>query len=96
MAPPPTVFEGCVLRSALLKEKKQQIGKQATENIIQKNTTNDEQRRLQVHVRCLLQQHQATNTSVVVVVVVGGGGVVIVAVFVISFSLKFVYFYVFL
>ena len=36
MAPPPTVFEGCVLRSALLKEKKQQIGKQATENIIQK------------------------------------------------------------
>ena len=53
------------------------------------NTTNDEQRRLQVHFRCLVKQHQATKTSVVVVVV-GGGGVVIVAVFLVSFSLKIV------
>ena len=36
VAPPPTVFEACVLRSVFLREKKQQIGKQATENIIQK------------------------------------------------------------
>ena len=57
------------------------------EQTTRKNTTNDEQRRLQVHFRCLEKHHQATKTTVVVVVV-GGGGVVIVAVVVLSFLLN--------
>ena len=44
------------------------------------NATDDEQRRLQVHFRCLVKQHQATKTSVVAGVV-DADGVFIVAVF---------------
>ena len=79
-----------VLRSAFLREKKTTDRKTSDRKHNTKNTTNDEQRRFQLHFRCLVKQHQATKTSVVVVVVVGGGGVVIVAVFVVSFSLQFV------
>ena len=63
------------------------------------HATNEEQRGLQVHFRCLEKQHQATKTTVVVVgvVVVGGGGVVIVVIVVVALSLlfKFAYNFVF-